>query len=179
MNCSKWCSAIARSDFSGKPPSISSSSITNCGCLYRYIDLTDEVKCKIEGSQKVAKKLERLNRKQEDGSAEGSPNNDRSDESDNESEDETTINGRNSDPEVDEFPSLSSTQSQDIYNGNNGSLFSPCSDSLLSNRSCCSCSCHNAADGLGSREIRTSEAFAQTLSTGDIVITKVIFEENE
>lgn len=154
---------------------------------FRYIDLTDEVKCKIEGSQKVAKKLERLNRKQEDtedGSAGGSPanecNSDNENESDGDSDDdEATLHGRShSEQDAEElFPSISSTQSQDIYNGNNGSLLSPCSDSLLSNRSCCSCSCHTLADG--TRDVRTSEAFAQTLSTGDIVITKVVFEENE
>jgi exonuclease 3'-5' domain-containing protein 1 len=151
--------------------------------LLRYIDLTDEVKSKIEGSQKVAKKLERLSKKQEEGC---SPNNDCSDnDSDNESDEETPINDRShSDDNCEEFPSLSSTQSQDMYNGNghNNSFFSPCSDSLLSSRSCCSCSCHALNERIeekNGREVRTCDAFAQTLSTGDVVITKVIFEEND
>lgn len=142
------------------------------------MDITDEVKCKIEGSVKVAKKLERLSKKQEGDGAQGSPNNN-SDDSENDSDEETAINERESDGEGEEFPSLSSNQSHDLYNGNNGSLFSPCSDSLLSNRSCCSCSCHMSSDDKLGRQVRTSEAFVQTLSTGDIVITKVVFEENE
>lgn len=135
------------------------------------------MKSKIEGSQKVAKKLERLSRKQEEGT---SPNVDNSDnDSDNESDDETPVNDRtNSDADGEEFPSLSSNQSQDVYNGNgNGSFFSPCSDSLLSSRSCCSCSCHTLNDERNGKEVRTSDAFAQTLSTGDIVITKIAFQD--
>ncbi|KAI1287470.1 piRNA biogenesis protein EXD1 [Halotydeus destructor] len=146
--------------------------------LLRYIDLTDEIKSKIDGCQKVAKKLDRLSKKEED-MTNGRDNSDN--ESDNESDDESnTINGRSSDVEVEDYQhsSLSSNQSQDLFNGNTGSLFSPCSDSLLSSRSCCSCSCHMSGDEKG-KEVRTSEAFVQTLSTGDIVITKVIFEENE
>lgn len=132
----------------------------------RFIDLTDEAKAKIEGSQKVAKKLNRL-KKQEEG---GSPSHDQSEnDTDNDSD---TINEQSADnDDFVEFPSMSSTQSHDNYTSNNGQLFSP--DSLLSSRSCCSCACHI---GHG-RDITTADAFCQTLSTGDIVITKVVFDE--
>jgi len=133
----------------------------------RFIDLTDEIKAKIEGSQKVAKKLERLSRKQLEGKDNNlNESNGSSDSDENEPEDE-----RN-DLDYEEYYSFGSQQSQELTKVNN--LFSP-SDSFLSNPSCCSCSCHNHAQ---IKSHNTKDAFAQTLSTGDIAITKVYYQQN-
>jgi len=68
--------------------------------------------------------------------------------------------------------------------------FSP-SDSLISTKSCCNCVCHqnNGSSELSPNKPMTNdnhvnkrpvcEASVQTLATGDIVITKVYFDENQ
>ncbi|RWS15893.1 uncharacterized protein B4U79_13265 [Dinothrombium tinctorium] len=124
--------------------------------LLRYIDLTDEIRSKIEGSQKVAKKLERLTKKQAAG-GDCNDNNNGDYFSDDESESE------------EEYPSCSSNNSREVVNGNNDYTLSP-SDSIQSTKSCC-CSCHN--NSAESVQKQTIDESVQTLSTGDIVITKV------
>lgn len=104
------------------------------------------------------------------------------------SETNTTISsseGEDSDEQnsdVDE-DSLGSTQSPDIINcNNNNNIFSP-SDSLISNKSCCNCSCHlnGLSESISEKKQskQVSDSSAQTLSTGDIVITKVYFQDNQ
>ncbi|CAG2107595.1 unnamed protein product [Medioppia subpectinata] len=147
--------------------------------LLRYIDLTDEIRVKIEGSQKVAKKLERIDKKGLD-SGTGSATVQSLDGNDSSSDEESDKNSDiDSDIEVED-----SMKSAEL----NNYVFSP-SDSLISNKSCCNCVCHqNGSNELS--PIKTTannnhvnrgpvcEASVQTLSTGDIVITKVFFEEN-
>ncbi|RWS31961.1 uncharacterized protein B4U80_10550 [Leptotrombidium deliense] len=126
--------------------------------LLRHIDLTDEIRSKIEGSQKVAKKLERLSKKQI-GGVSGNENNYESSDCDDESEEE-------------DFASYCSYQSQEVvFNGNNNVL----SPSVSMQSENCSCCGHSSMD---CNQKQTCEAGVQTLSTGDIVITKVYFDDN-
>jgi hypothetical protein len=130
----------------------------------------------------VAKKLERIDKKSADSNSSGAniPNSDNNNNLSSSDEDSDA----NSDIDED---SCDSIRSPDIINYDSA-LFSP-SDSLISSKSCCNCTCHlngsldhtnkllSPDNSISKRQ--STDAFAQTLSTGDIVITKVYFQENQ
>uniref|UniRef100_T1JWN7 3'-5' exonuclease domain-containing protein n=1 Tax=Tetranychus urticae TaxID=32264 RepID=T1JWN7_TETUR len=174
--------------------------------LLRFIDMTEEIKAKIEGSQKVAKKLERLARKQSEGKdgSDRNANNLSSDSEDGESDDD-----RGNDMEDFDYYDQSdseSNQSQEMvncvnnnyhnnnhnYNHNNNNndnrkSLSP-SESIVSQRSCCNCNCHTSISETKQSIILTStpnsinrhlvDASIQTLSTGDIAIAQVYLQDD-
>lgn len=169
---------------------------------------------KIDGSQKVARKIDRLKRKESNQQNHPDSDVDNPDDSNDEinsdNDDHTPTGPSERSSDFDAEDSLTSfgsnNDSNNYFNGNHAihnnryagsqSIFSPVSttsDSLLSSRSCCGCLCHsgsnnnmiisnNSSDSSANGSTGTKimvESFAQTLSTGDIVITKVVFEENE
>ena len=143
--------------------------------------MTDEIRLKIEGSQKVAKKLERIDKKNTDSG--GAPLSVQSNDTNNNSSSDDESD-RNSDIESDVEDSMKSSE---MNNYNRNHVLSP-SDSLVSNKSCCNCICHSNGSSQinGKQPVKDNsnrgpvcEASAQTLSTGDIVITKVYFPENQ
>lgn len=171
---------------------------------HRHIELSDEVVRKIEGSQKVAKKIERLkNKTSKDGESNGvrkGNSDDDSDESDDDGDEEENVADSRDrecgDESIDYNSSFSSNRSPDSCNGNGNSTprsesstekscrkhNSGEADSILSGCSCCCmCSCHHWSphNKLSPVVGGKLDASCQTLSTGDIVITTVIFEENE
>lgn len=96
---------------------------------------------------------------------------------------------RNSEAESDVEDSMKSSE----LNNSNVNIFSP-TDSLTSSKSCCNCVCHSngpevngkhsandCSNERNSGDLRgvTREAAVQTLSTGDIVITKVYFPDSQ
>lgn len=167
--------------------------------LLRYIELTDEERSKIEGSYKVAKKLERLRNRgtsNDSGSVHSGSGHAYSDDSSgDENMDYEDYEKSENDNSLDSLiHSLGSPnhsfyniriQSPDLFlaNGNFDNLsgyWSP-SGSLCSGKDqCCNCCCHKKSSP---QQIKScsdlSDSSSQTLSTGDIVITKVFFEEKE
>jgi exonuclease 3'-5' domain-containing protein 1 len=180
--------------------------------LLRHIDLSEDIVKKIEGSAKVAKKIERLKQravKQEEGY---------SDEDDSSKSDKSSAHDHgnhcpsdgNSNGALDSFEclsSLSSNRSEILLQNlpqrasTRPSLVTSTDYSLLSScsASCCPCVCHHQNLNGNTRSTPGSSnnpsvtdsppspihftskkhAFAQTLSTGDIVITKVAFGDIE
>ena len=126
----------------------------------------------------MAKKLVRIEKKNSDSGPTSAntacDNNNNMSSSDDDSD-------RNSEVESDVEDSIKSSE----LNNSNINIFSPL-DSLTSSKSCCNCVCHSngsevngkqaATDGL---RAATHEASVQTLSTGDIVITKVYFPDTQ
>ena len=115
----------------------------------------------------MAKKLERLAKKKFEVKEDNceNENNFSSDSNDKESEERNEL-------DYEDFGSFNSKHDQDIVNGNN--VFN-LSDSIALDQSCCFCSCHNQVQP---KHKNSKDAFAQTLSTGDIAITKVYFQKN-
>lgn len=74
-------------------------------------------------------------------------------------------------------PELITNGSSDHFNS-----WSP-EGSSCSGVNCCNCECHKKHPGsprpIKPQSVQTCSSASQTLSTGDIVITKVFFEENE
>lgn len=156
----------------------------------RYIELNDEIRSKIEGPIKVAKKLERMEKKLADsgcssfGQDNGNENNNVISSSDNDSD----VQSDDDDDNSSDSGHMTSPNNNNNNNFNgNAMVFSP-SESLNSTQSCCQCSCQCHHQSHSSFHISSSsidkvnsnqsyDAFTQTLSTGDIVITKVYFEE--
>ncbi|XP_032788156.2 egalitarian protein homolog [Daphnia magna] len=199
--------------------------------LLRHLDLTEDEREKLDGSYKVAKKLEKLQSKKQDqqqnslGSTNDevnycnqSPNADgesRSLDSQGSSEKtspETSLIGSNGCPLSPSssvrspYSSLSLTASMQLVDEilsdqriekmdkierleailSAATASSPSSITLSSSElssSCCNCDCHSTTkyvlqrDSLPGRYI--TEVGCQTLSTGDIVITKVYFPEGD
>ncbi|XP_074598680.1 egl_like_exo domain-containing protein [Brevipalpus obovatus] len=170
--------------------------------LLRFIDMTDEIKAKVEGSQKVAKKLERLAKKQSDGQ-----------EGNHDSASDSEDSDANYNDYDQEYASNESHQSQECSSNEinleenhlnselspDSGLSNPNSSSRTnSNNACCLCSCHQTTenqstyieDGQNERAnpdtIKSSsslnnqffnEASTQTLSTGDVIVTKVFLPD--
>lgn len=173
----------------------------------RYLELSPQDRAKIEGTPKVAKKLERL-RSQGNSNDSGSLHSGSGNaEDDNFSEDssvdgvgdyednkdEYDISESNYSSFSDPFPSNNSpTHSLTNYrvptpdfilNGNsdNFSSWSPGGSSCGTNL--CNCECHKrnpmSPMPLKLQSAQSCNSATQTLSTGDIVITKVFFEDSE
>lgn len=186
--------------------------------LLRYIDLTDEIIKKIDSNQKVARKIERLLRKEGSGKDADHSDSDeddddgRSNSNSSENDSNTVEKMTSSDFDTNDEYSLSSltsstTPSLTISCGGQKKGHerlkqlptSHSSPSLALSLAKCCCSCHSSShveeDNLSMPSMSTSaqmletsspcakpktrDSVAQTLSTGDIVITKVIFDENE
>lgn len=164
--------------------------------IFRFIDMTDEIKAKVEGSHKVARKLERFSKKQDDTNEDNSANMSDSFSDDNNSDDEQN----NSDPFDHAYGSSESNQSQDYCestleknNNTNGSnqlstkspnsfpFITTKSDCSTNTLSCCSCSSHpsyyNGEKNIADSAKNFVDASIQTLSTGDVIITKVFLPD--
>lgn len=166
--------------------------------------MTDEIKAKVEGSQKVAKKLERLAKKQSDGQ-----------EGNNDSASDSEDSDANYNDYDQEYASNESHQSQEcssneinLDENHLNSELSP--DSGLSNQNsssrtnsnnaCCLCNCHQTTESQpayienGQSERANSDltksstslnnqifndVSIQTLSTGDVIITKVFLQDSK
>lgn len=206
------------SSVSGKAVVLSNREIR----LLRHVDLTDEEREKLEGSYKVARKLERLQTRSAAGgnrsnadSSETSPDFD-DEEYDEEEEDEEEDELDGDDEEEEELEFGSSDSPDFSYGGMRRSrrssspsfedsirivqeflanekfdhlAFGP--DDVPNNggNGVCFCSCHlsnrdsapkESVAALSKPQIKTmADAACQTLSTGDIVITKVYFEDKD
>ncbi|XP_070397457.1 egalitarian protein homolog isoform X2 [Dermacentor albipictus] len=147
--------------------------------LLRYVNLTEEECARIDGNPKVARKLDRLRNRgvgaAGSGATDGLPG--AGDEDDEEDDDATESESESTDSDL--------PRSGDWSCDSLGAAVSP-SHSLdgpkaptpvtanghASENSCCCCGeCRTPREGV--------DAACQTLSTGDIVITKVFFEEQE
>lgn len=147
--------------------------------LLRYVNLTEEECARIDGNPKVARKLDRLRNRgvgaAGSGATDGLPG--AGDEDDEEDEDATESESESTDSDL--------PRSGDWSCDSLGAAVSP-SHSLdgpkaptpvtanghASEHGCCCCGeCRRPREG--------ADAACQTLSTGDIVITKVFFEEQE
>lgn len=155
--------------------------------------MTDEIKAKVEGSQKVARKLERFSKKQDGVAEENSANISDSFSDENNTDDEQN----NYDTFDHEFGSSESNQSQDYsqasgtdkYSNNLTQTASPNSFPYITvgsdssnNTSCCCCSCHQYRSfSNGEKSPNSAKTFVdksvQTLSTGDVIITKVFLPD--
>lgn len=182
--------------------------------LLRYIELTPAERAKIEGTPKVAKKLERLrsrgtsndsgsmhsgsgNAEDDNFSDDSSVNGNIDDDDRFGQKEQNDINGSNYSSFSDPFASYSSPThslsnyrilSPDLINGtvdhhfNNWSPSDSNSNGRVSNgENNCGCSCHQKESLPPEQKQRnnfsTTNSESQTLSTGDIVITKVYFED--
>ncbi|XP_065168308.1 uncharacterized protein egl [Atheta coriaria] len=167
--------------------------------LLRYIELTEEEKEKLKSSAKVAKKLEKLESlgKEDDSSSEDD-NDYPSIESDN------TTSPRNSEPTsltesmqmVDTILSDNKIDRMDKIDKLEAILSAASLLPGAQEEKCCSCNCHMNGTATNEKIIEARAGFqsipgeeipqegktsmeTQTLSTGDIVITKIYFNENE
>lgn len=177
--------------------------------ISRYLELTDDERTKIEGSHKVARKLERLrshgtsNDSGSIHSGSGGHGGDDmfSDDSIDEDDEDDDFHVRSSSNQGDltldslmeslslpESPchSFRSVRSPDVTaNGMVDYSYSNWSPAgSLSSNSNCQCACHHQKKSSVSQYQVTKchnpvESSCQTLSTGDIVITKVYFEDKE
>ncbi|XP_046669279.1 egalitarian protein homolog [Homalodisca vitripennis] len=157
--------------------------------LLRYLDLTDEEKEKLKGSYKVARKLEKLEgklRDGEDGDCEypslESCNSGKSTPSDN------SLSGEALSPTSEPQSLTESMQQMDDILSDTGmdrldkierleALLTAAMSGLGSgDGEGCSCRCHEQTP---STATSTSGTASQTLSTGDIVITKIFFKEED
>lgn len=151
--------------------------------LLRYVNLTEEECARIDGNPKVARKLDRLRNRGAGaagtGATDGPPG--IGDEDDEEDEDATESESESTDSDL--------PRSGDWSCDSLGAAVSPshstdCSgpkapspvtaNGHTSRDGCCYCCC-----GEGRMPREGVDATCQTLSTGDIVITKVFFEEQE
>ncbi|KAG1658188.1 Egalitarian [Nymphon striatum] len=172
--------------------------------LLRYIDLTEEEKLKLEGSHKVAKKLERIMNKNNSGESDDQPNegsgSNCSGDYQNEGSDDDQSNGLFEDEDftdelhfeedwtfewLSEGSFIPPSPNPGWLDTNISSVPSKYGNSWQQNN-CCQCNCHNDNQMDGSQESNklnvTSDkrdAESQTLSTGDIVITQVYLESTE
>uniref|UniRef100_A0A1B6EIB7 3'-5' exonuclease domain-containing protein n=1 Tax=Cuerna arida TaxID=1464854 RepID=A0A1B6EIB7_9HEMI len=157
--------------------------------LLRYLDLTDEEKEKLKGSYKVARKLEKLEGKLRDGE-EGdceypsleSCNSGKSTPSDN------SLSGEALSPTSEPRSLTESMQQMDDILSDTGmdrldkierleALLTAAMSGLSSgDGEGCNCRCHEQTP---STATSTSATASQTLSTGDIVITKIFFNEED
>ncbi|XP_050033220.1 egalitarian protein homolog [Dermacentor andersoni] len=147
--------------------------------LLRYVNLSEEECARIDGNPKVARKLDRLRNRgvgaAGSGATDGLPG--AGDEDDEEDDDATESESESTDSDL--------PRSGDWSCDSLGAAVSP-SHSLdgpkaptpvtanghASENSCCCCGeCRTPREGV--------DVACQTLSTGDIVITKVFFEEQE
>ncbi|XP_075738728.1 egl_like_exo domain-containing protein isoform X3 [Rhipicephalus microplus] len=148
--------------------------------LLRYVNLTEEECARIDGNPKVARKLDRLRNRGAgaagSGATDGLPGigdeDDEEDEDATESESESTDSDlpRSGDWSCDSLGAAVSPSHSTDCSGPKAS--SPLTaNGHASRNSCCCGECRTSKEG--------AEAACQTLSTGDIVITKVFFEEQE
>lgn len=174
--------------------------------LLRYLDLTEEEKEKLKGNYKVAKRLEKLeNMGQDKGDSSDEDDEDKMEDTDYYSMDSCTSENSHSggilSPRNSETPSLTeSMQMVDeilsdarmdrlekiekleailsaVTTSSNDQL-SP--NSLEVSPRQCACKCHNDIVDSSSKEEKTFVNMAcQTLSTGDIAITRVFVMEEE
>ncbi|XP_013794505.1 uncharacterized protein LOC106478500 [Limulus polyphemus] len=170
--------------------------------LLRYVELTDEERNKIEGSQKVAKKLERLRNRgtsNDSGSihsGSGYAGDDCSDDASGEDNYDDVEEGEERDDSecsigYDTFFDSLSMNTSPSHSLHNYRIYSP--DVLLTNdyidgisinwppggvNNCnCNCLLTNTLKRKEKNLTNVRDSGSQTLSTGDIVITKVFFEE--
>lgn len=187
--------------------------------MIRYIDLTDEIRNKIEGPQNVAKKLKRFDNKKMNGAETQDPNqtetqdcNDREFNNQTQSENfssklssnQVDISDDDAEDELDSDEEIVLYEEETENESINSSLRSQefisnsTDESILvgaankSNQACC-CNCHQ--NGIHTKSFRYNEkirddhnakrrnfirtycdASTQTLSTGDIVITKIYLQ---
>ncbi|KAH6922348.1 hypothetical protein HPB50_013388 [Hyalomma asiaticum] len=146
--------------------------------LLRYVDLTEEECARIDGNPKVARKLDRLRNRGAAGSnatdglpSTGDEEDEEEDEDATESESESTDSDlpRSGDWSCDSLgATVSPSQSLD---GSGPKAPTPVTaNGHTSDNGCCCC---------GECRREGADVACQTLSTGDIVITKVFFEEQE
>lgn len=164
--------------------------------LLRYLDLTEEEKEKLKGSYKVARKLEKLegrtSREGEDGEGEflslESCNSGKSTPSDN------SASGEIMSP-TSELPSLTeSMQLMDEILSDarmdrldkmerleallTAATAATMNELRATGQSVCDCHCHTNGETTSNLKVDV-DAASQTLSTGDIVITRIFFTEDE
>ncbi|XP_015916555.1 egalitarian protein homolog [Parasteatoda tepidariorum] len=152
--------------------------------LLRYLELSPQDRAKIEGTPKVAKKLERLRSRgtsNDSGSIHSGSNND-----DNFSED-SSVDSNKGDYESNYSSSPSHSLSNyrvatpELLLNGSSELFNSWSPDESSCSHDCACDCHKKLTVSPQKALsaQLSNSASQTLSTGDIVITKVFFSENE
>uniref|UniRef100_A0A1E1XLX2 Putative molting cycle collagen and cuticulin-based cuticle n=1 Tax=Amblyomma sculptum TaxID=1581419 RepID=A0A1E1XLX2_AMBSC len=149
--------------------------------LLRYMNLTEEECGRIDGNPKVARKLDRLRNRGTGGGttadvgvAAGDDDDEEEEEaSDSESESTDSDLPRSGDWSCD---SLGGVGAVSPSHSSEGKAPTPVTANghMSENSCCCYCCC-----GGGDCRREGVEAACQTLSTGDIVITKVFFEEQE
>lgn len=162
--------------------------------LLRHVNLTEEEKEKLECSYKVAQKLERIqNRLNANATPSGSRSNADSSEASpefDEDEDFELDDGRDELEQLSANGSRASSPSfeesirmveeflvNDRYERLQGLLQD---ETLAGLDDMCHCSCHPNSDSASSAKTKTTaEVACQTMSTGDIVITKVHFEDKQ
>ncbi|KAL1415390.1 hypothetical protein MTO96_029455 [Rhipicephalus appendiculatus] len=150
--------------------------------LLRYVNLTEEECARIDGNPKVARKLDRLRNRGAgaagSGATDGLPGigdeDDEEDEDATESESESTDSDlpRSGDWSCDSLGAAVSPSHSTDCSGPKAPSPLTANGHASRNGCCCCCGeCRTPREG--------AEAACQTLSTGDIVITKVFFEEQE
>ncbi|XP_065215833.1 egalitarian protein homolog [Planococcus citri] len=168
--------------------------------LLRYLDLTEEEKEKLKGSYKVAKKLEKLESKSKDTEeGDGEFQSLESCVSEKSTASDNSLPGVLSPTFSSEPPSITESMQmvdeilsdtkldrldrieklEEVLN----SVIARHENTSSNNNNntyCCNCHCHNETSTVNHKSVSvsTTEADCQTLSTGDIVITNVFYEEN-
>ncbi|KAK8771260.1 hypothetical protein V5799_025496 [Amblyomma americanum] len=159
--------------------------------LLRYMNLTEEECARIDGNPKVARKLDRLRNRGTGGTAAGGlpgglgvaagdDDDEEEEEEASESESESTDSDlpRSGDWSCD---SLGGGVAASPSHSSEGKAPTPITANghTSENSGCCCYCCCGSGSGDYQRQWEGAEVACQTLSTGDIVITKVFFEEQE